>query len=400
MPSPYDDAMFVIERVREGLQQLAQRQRRNRADDYASLNPLLLRLSSLSRHYDLACRNGMAGACRRLDPRIKQQVGLLTQQLNHVGSRCNAHPNTSGQSPARNEDLPSPGMLYEELQQIEAEFGGWTVLKGQRSLFVTTERIVLDGINLGAFEIELCLYSLDTIGIEQPLRIHALEPNWAAGADDVPHPHVRDDRLCTGEASAIMTAALREGRLADYFLIVRNVLNTYNPDSPHIALEDWEGRPCDDCARSLDSDGGSWCSGCERGDYCEECMGCCEGCSTYLCFTCLSTCAFCDDSTCEHCLRRCDECEQTCCSGCLEDELCPNCFEQKELNHDHQEEQQEANPQPVSIQEGQASPQTQRPQEQAPPEPSDSPDSPALTFVRHAAQPIAPADSLAGGLGR
>lgn len=356
MPTPYKDAMFVIDRVRDGLRHLAQRQRRNRADDYATLKPMLHRLSALSRSYDIACRNGMAGACRRLDPRIGEQVSLLTQQLNHVGLRCAP----VGPASLRDDVLPSPGMLYEELKQIEAEFGGWQVLKGQQSLFVTTERVVLEGVSLGSFEIELKLYALDGLEVEQPLRIHALEPNWAAGAEDVPHPHVRDERLCAGEATAIMTAALREGRLADFFLIVRNVLNTYNPESPHVALEDWEGAPCEDCGRSLDSEGGSWCSGCERGDYCEDCFGCCETCSTYLCFSCLTTCAYCDDSTCEHCLRRCDECEQPCCRGCFEDDLCPDCFEQKETqNAPIEENQQQNTPQHIQAQEGQTITQAQ-----------------------------------------
>ena len=32
-----------------------------------------------------------------------------------------------------------------------------------------------------------------------------------------------------------------DGRLFDFFVIVRQVLNTYNPHSAYISLEDWDG---------------------------------------------------------------------------------------------------------------------------------------------------------------
>ncbi len=44
-----------------------------------------------------------------------------------------------------------------------------------------------------------------------------------------------------------MGAALTEGRLLDFFMIVRQVLQTYSPDSPYVSLDDWYGRQCSDC---------------------------------------------------------------------------------------------------------------------------------------------------------
>ena len=386
MTSQQQDAWLVIKSVRDALRQLAKNRCRNRADTYASLNPTIQRLASLSRGYDQACRRGYDGACHRLEPRIIEQARQLAQQLSQVS--VGHHASQGPSNPEARDPLPTPAFLLAELQQIEAEFGGWEVLKGQRSLFVTTEPISLEGMQLGRFEIELCLYSIDLLEQEQPLRIHALDPNWANGADDVPHPHVRDRRLCTGDATNLLKQALYEGRLADYFLIVRQVLRTYNSDSPHVAIDDWDGVPCHDCGCSMNADDRYYCDGCER-EFCDDCFGCCQGCSTTLCYGCLSTCRYCDDTTCESCLAIRSACEQSCCQGCLEDDLCPECYEQKELDDDEtQQEKSEEDNQTIQAETNPAQP---APQEQA---------RPALTLAGPVQPPADTTHGLDGGLDR
>ncbi|MFN3166973.1 MAG: hypothetical protein ACE37H_07910 [Phycisphaeraceae bacterium] len=340
MPSEHQDAWRVITLVRNGLQRLAENRLRNQADKYASINPMLQRLSTLSRGYDHACRRRFTGACRRLEPRIADQIRQLTHELQGLMAGRHA-PQASliHQPPTA---LPSPSFLLAELDQIESEFGSWEVLKGGSSLYVSTDPITLEGIHLDAFEIELRLDAFDRLDMEQPLSIHALDPNWASGADDVPHPHVRDERLCTGDATTILTQALREGRLADYLLIVRQTLTTYNPDSPHVALDDWDGIPCHDCGCSMTDDNRSVCERCDY-SFCEDCFGCCQSCALYLCYGCLTSCRFCKDETCRECMKPCPECGQACCPGCFEEELCPECFEahqQKESDHDDQPKQE------------------------------------------------------------
>ena len=61
----------------------------------------------------------------------------------------------------------------------------------------------------------------------------ALDPHPAALNDAVTHPHVSDERLCTGDAGAAIQAALAAGRVFDFFTLVRSVLVTYNPESPY-----------------------------------------------------------------------------------------------------------------------------------------------------------------------
>ncbi len=38
--------------------------------------------------------------------------------------------------------------------------------------------------------------------------------------------------------------ALEQGRLCDFFSLVRSILNTYSPDSPYVSLYDWCGVAC------------------------------------------------------------------------------------------------------------------------------------------------------------
>ena len=53
--------------------------------------------------------------------------------------------------------------------------------------------------------------------------------------------------LCEGEGRLPVLRALEQGRLLDFFLLVRNVLSTYNPDGAHLPLSRWRGAPCTDC---------------------------------------------------------------------------------------------------------------------------------------------------------
>ena len=111
----------------------------------------------------------------------------------------------------------------------------------------------------------------------QAFLIEALDPHPATESEGVTHPHVRDEMLCTGEASSSISAALEAGRIADFFLIVRSVLTTYNPESPYVSLDNWNGEPCVDCGYYLNDDNRYFCEECEE-HFCDECM---SGCPSY-----------------------------------------------------------------------------------------------------------------------
>ena len=72
-----------------------------------------------------------------------------------------------------------------------------------------------------------------------------------------------------------LQAALEVGRLCDFFLMVRQVLRTYNPDSPYVSLDNWEGKQCSDCGDFINEDCRCYCELCDR-TYCEQCMSVCR----------------------------------------------------------------------------------------------------------------------------
>ena len=142
--------------------------------------------------------------------------------------------------------------------------------------------------------------------------------------------------LCEGDAAVPIRAALAEGRLCDFFLLVRSVLETYNPHSAHVTLNDWYGSPCYDCGGITDDDRGYFCEGCDH-DFCEDCISSCRCCDDSRCVGCLDDCPHCDEPTCGGCLKTCNDCRKPCCRNCLDDGICPACLEKKNKNPQHKD---------------------------------------------------------------
>lgn len=159
----------------------------------------------------------------------RTQLTQLAQRLVHDVSplRRLSEPNLTP---------PAVKEVFAELRALEHEFGGLILKPSQIS--VATPPIELSGIELGRFEIQL---------IGKGLKVVALEPHPAESDSDITHPHVSAGQLCAGWGAESMGAALTEGRLLDFFMIVRQVLQTYSPDSPYVSLDDWYGRQCSDC---------------------------------------------------------------------------------------------------------------------------------------------------------
>ena len=213
-----------------------------------------------------------------------------------------------------------------ELQQLQREFGEVKYEPKPEILSVTTDPIELEGIYLGPFEIQLHLPSLVDPERGEPCRVVALDPNPSAKNGSVTHPHVSDERLCPGEARTAISAALTGGRICDFFMLVQSVLSHYNPESPYVALDQWQGVECYECGYLASSESSYYCEGCER-DFCEGCISYCEGCDTSLCVHCISSCAHCGVRRCESCLESCQACLELYCPDCLDQGYCPDCKE-------------------------------------------------------------------------
>ena len=248
--------------------------------------------------------------------------------------------------------VPKLSMLVAELQQLQADCGQIDYDKNNNAVSIVTSSIDLDDVYLGPFKIELHLNKLPELYKESPYLVIALEPNPAATDESVTHPHVSNERLCEGDGSVAIRTALEQGRLTDFFTMIKSILNTYNPDSPYIALSDWDGTPCYDCGYNCNRDNCYYCSFCDR-DYCEECSSYCRICEETLCLGCGGQCPHCEELVCPNCISECKECEEICCKECLTENLCPNCLEERDDNEESERtEEKQCQPQPAEQQVG------------------------------------------------
>ena len=210
----------------------------------------------------------------------------------------------------------SASEIASELLAMEDEFEEVKLDLKAHTVAAQTSGIELEGVYLGPFRIVL---NWERIGqAQQPYSVYAQEPCHANGREDVTHPHVLNHQLCEGEGSTSIKEALTSGRLGDFFILVRQILGTYNPESAHVSLSDWDGgMSCDGCGTSLSEDEYSTCERCDD-RYCDECIWCCNGCKTPVCGECSDFCAKCGSRFCDACLTTpagtttplCDDCLQ------------------------------------------------------------------------------------------
>ena len=280
------------------------------------IRPRLEVIQRQARRLELARMRGWTGAIRRSLAQLQHQQSNVQYELELLGNVL--------RRPGRT--VPQLREVVDELKQLADELGDWQYDRRNDTLRVETEPIELEGLYLGPFAIELSLGALSRSDPQAALIAIALEPHPAAGSEGVTHPHVSDERICLGEATAPVRTALKAGRLADALLLVRSVLHHYNADSPYVAIEDWQAEPCEDCGASMDEDNRHFCDVCER-NYCSDCIGRCTGC---------------DSPVCLGCLGMCDRCGEPFCRDCQRDGICESCFEEMENEDDEQDEETES----------------------------------------------------------
>ncbi|HKQ50411.1 MAG TPA: hypothetical protein VJZ71_20220 [Phycisphaerae bacterium] len=302
-----------------GLQRLGRGKLTVLSDEIGRLGAQLERVRQLRLRLMTCLERGWQAAARD----VRRELDYTLGDIDRATTQCD-------QLLRRNESTaPTPRFVFDELRQLHDEFDEIKFDAEHAMLSVTTEPITLEGIRLGRFEIRLELGGHSDADPASFLRIVALEPNPASCDSTVTHPHVRDERICLGEAAAPIQQALADGRVCDLFILVRSVLQTYNADSPFISLAKWDGRPCHDCGYSMDDEESYWCEGCEH-DFCDQCVSCCRSCDQSYCKNCLRDCAICGNAHCEACLRRCRACEESVCAECLKEDVCTTCQEDKE----------------------------------------------------------------------
>jgi hypothetical protein len=283
---------------------------------------LWLECEKLARRVQKAKQHNYLLAARRLTQSLHQNLSTLNRRLNEL--LCTL---ANGQA----EFMPAtPREIFRDLTALRDEFSDVECNLKRPAISVVTEEVTLEGVELGRFEIILDLCCLDE---HQPYEVTALDPNPAATNADVTHPHVEAGKLCEGEGRAAIRAALSQGRLLDFFLLVRQILGTYNSSSAYVRLEDWHGTDCHDCGRLVHEDDRGTCERCEC-DICNDCLTRCTRCNQYCCAACSGTCEDCGDPFCSPCLNKCPNCRLLFCENCLNDGICHACTETKEENNE------------------------------------------------------------------
>lgn len=304
----------IASTVHDRLLAAATTRRRTAFAMLSQVTEMLDDLPRLRQRFDWACQRAMTTASNRLIEQASRQLNCVASVATNVRQALDD---------ACNQQTPRLSDILAELQQAEDDFD--QPLQYDRSaatLSLTTGPIILDGLNLGQFQIRLNLKDFGQSTAGRAYRIIAKQPNPAAGNDHVTHPHVSSESLCEGDACTPIRNALIQGRLADFFNIVRGVLTTYNADSPYVRLDEWDGQPCYDCGSLISNGDAFYCEYCER-DYCESCYGNCRVCDASLCYCCQSRCESCGGMYCPECEAVCLECHTAQCKTCMP--KCPGC---------------------------------------------------------------------------
>lgn len=276
------------------------------------------RNETLANKIRLAEFRGWTLAANRLRQDLGHILSSLQSQLKEL--ECELAKNMSGSY------FANAAEIYGDLLALELQFEAIEFDRENHWLAVTTEPITLEGKNLGPFKIQLdwCRLTMDAAYL-----VIAQDPHPAESREDVTHPHVADQRLCEGDGHLAIRRALTEGRLLDFFVLVANVLQTYNGESAFVEIKAWDGENCSDCGDAVSADCRSVCDKCDEA-VCGECQTICSRCEASLCSQCFSNCAHCHDAHCGSCLKRCMDCQAYVCSKCLDiNERCPNCVQEE-----------------------------------------------------------------------
>ena len=268
----------------------------------------------LSRLMESAEQHGLELAVLRQRSRLRKALRRLGASLNELERSLVS---------ASNDATSNIRDIIADLQGLHKEFDEINVSMKNHTISVVTDCVILDGVGLGRFEIVLNWKRLHETGAYDVI---ALDDSAASTDSDTTHPHVQCNSLCEGEGKVAIRNALTEGRLFDFFVLVRQILHTYNPSSAYVQLDDWFGIQCPECGSTTRSDETNLCEGCST-TTCFECSTRCTDCDYRYCSDCIRICTGCESDICSSCRSQCSECGDGFCKGCIDDERCLLCIE-------------------------------------------------------------------------
>ena len=268
----------------------------------------------LVRLLDQVSGRGWQAATTELEQRLEYELRTLRGQLDGALSQLQYRPTPL---------IASQREIFEDLMAMDQEFLDVEVDLKLKQISLKTDPVELEQIYLGPFRIVL---NWESIGRSSPYSVEATDPQPAATSSETTHPHVNGDKLCEGEASEPIRGALRQGRLLDFFVIIRQTLETYNAGSAYVRLGDWQGTACHDCGTMMNEDEQNPCQRCGN-SICSGCAAYCPGCECEQCSRCMTQCPGCDGHYCKSCQSPCRTCDAHFCTECLDDDQCHNCRE-------------------------------------------------------------------------
>jgi hypothetical protein len=295
--------------------EIAEPTRKNQPQMSMELLHSCLRLQRLVRLAESVNRFPLAA--QRLQKQLRSNCTLLEKEAFWVANE----PVTSG--------VATSGLseIRDDITALQEEFSSLQISLKSDTIAVVTETVVLEDVCLGRFQITLDWTSLNDRSAGY--TVEALDPVPACTCDAYVHPHIDGDILCAGDGKAAIAAALKQRRLLDFFILVRQVLNTYNAGSAYVQLDDWWSTECRDCGDSVSANQMCCCDNCDR-DLCRHCTCSCDLCSDTFCSDCTTDCADCGFQSCAACLTECAGCTKQICERCTSDGECQTCYEHEE----------------------------------------------------------------------
>ena len=252
---------------------------------------------------------------------------IVHKQLIADVSRLKRQVDISSLNPPEPDKAPGVRDIYADIKAVEAEFGEYKWDHVRRTLSVTTDPVTLLEVPLGPFRIHLSLEHFhNPSASDGGTFVDAINPNYSNGHS---HPHVSESGyVCLGDGVHSIRKALEDGRVLDYFIILKQLLNSYDASGAYTTLEGWgeedEDRIiCNECG--YDTSDYFYCEHCLC-SYCEECYGSCESCEELVCDGCRTDCRTCTISLCRGCaLVTCKDCCSSLCETCAGTVSCNNC---------------------------------------------------------------------------
>jgi hypothetical protein len=271
-------------------------------------------LLSIHRQVEIATARQLPNAAQRLKAKWDDVLRQLTCAIRQVAHHKDQVP----------PDVRSLSDILQDLQQIRRDYGEFDYFSDEHMLAVTTPKITLQDLDLGRFRIEFNILSLGRRARKSFYEIRTLDLRCAASNGGVCHPHVLFGHLNAREFAEPIRNAKLSGCITDFFSLIVQALQTYDPSTAYVKIDDWHKAFYSQCHAELPESEHLFCEGCD--EYC--CQGCqvqCPDCGKRVCQDCQSVCHLCGGILCSHCISTCALCGAGTCQKCLQAGLCPSC---------------------------------------------------------------------------